>query len=195
MADVKSIFLAGVGGQGTILASKILTQGLLSNGFDVKMSEIHGMSQRGGSVSAQVRYGRKVYSPIISEGEADILVSFEEMETYRWLRFLKPQGKVILNDYRLLSAPILSGQSDYPEGLKEEIRQKTDAVIINAADIALQMGVPKAMNIIMLGASIKAVGLDSIDWARMISENVRPQFLDSSLAALRKGMTLFGTVQ
>lgn len=184
-----------MGGQGTILASKILTQGLLSNGFDVKMSEIHGMSQRGGSVSAQVRYGRKVYSPIISEGEADILVSFEEMETYRWLQFLKPQGKVILNDYRLLSAPILSGQSDYPEGLKEEIRQKTDAVIINAADIALQMGVPKAMNIIMLGASIKAMGLDSIDWTRMISENVRPQFLDSSLAALRKGMTLFGTVQ
>lgn len=188
MAGVTSILLVGVGGQGTILASKILTQGLLSNHYDVKMSEIHGMSQRGGSVSTQVRYGQKVYSPLITEGEADFLVSFEEMETYRWLGFLKPKGKVILNDYRLPSAPILGGQADYPEGLKEEIKQKADTTIVSAAAIALQIGVPKAMNMVLLGALITAIGLEDINWNQIVSENVPPKFLESNLIALQKGM-------
>lgn len=188
MADIKSILLVGVGGQGTILASKILTQGLLSNGYDVKMSEIHGMSQRGGSVTTQVRYGKKVYSPIIGEGEADILVSFEEMETYRWLEFLNPKGKVILNDYRLPSAPILSGQSDYPEGLKKEISLKANTYIVNAANIAVQIDVPKSMNIVLLGALIKAIGLEDIDWDKIIRENVKSQFVESNIIALKKGM-------
>ncbi len=188
MAGVTSILLVGVGGQGTILASKILTQGLLSNGYDVKMSEIHGMSQRGGSVSTQVRYGQKVYSPLITEGEADFLVSFEEMETYRWLGFVKPAGKVILNDYRLPSAPILAGQADYPEGLKEEIAQKADTAIVKAAGIALEIGVSKAMNMVLLGALITAAGLKAIDWEAIVSENVPPKFRESNLIALQKGI-------
>ena len=102
MNDVKSILLVGVGGQGTILASKILTTGLIENGYDVKMSEVHGMSQRGGSVSTQVRFGKKVYSPIIGEGTADILVSFEEMEAARYAKFLKQDGKMVVNTYRKL---------------------------------------------------------------------------------------------
>ena len=105
---VKSILLVGVGGQGTILASKLLTTGLMEAGYDVKMSEIHGMSQRGGSVSSQVRYGDEIQSPVIEIGGADILVSFEKMEALRWFKYLKPNGKVIVNDYEIDSMPILS---------------------------------------------------------------------------------------
>ena len=111
----KSIMLVGVGGQGTILASKLLTTGLMNAGYDVKMSEIHGMSQRGGSVSSQVRYGEKVYSPVIEIGGADILVSFEKMEALRWLEYLKPEGKIVVNNYRIDSIPVLSGKSIYKE--------------------------------------------------------------------------------
>ena len=121
MADVMNILLVGVGGQGTILASKILSAGLITAGYDVKMSEIHGMSQRGGSVSTQVRFGKKVYSPIIGKGEADVLVAFEEMEALRYLENLKPDGKIVVNDYKQPSAPILMGKFDYPEGVLAEI--------------------------------------------------------------------------
>ena len=116
MKDTKNILLVGVGGQGTILVSKILSNGLMEAGYDVKMSEIHGMAQRGGSVSTQVRYGKEVSSPIIGIGEADILVSFEIMETIRWLEYLKPDGVVVINDFEIPSAPILMGKVDYPQG-------------------------------------------------------------------------------
>lgn len=188
MTDIKNIILVGVGGQGTILASKILTQGLLENGYDVKMSEIHGMSQRGGSVTTQVRYGKRVYSPVIGEGEADVLVSFEEMEAYRWLTFLKPDGKVIINDYKIPSAPILNGQKSYPAGLKEEITMKADTAIVNAAEIAERLGMPKSMNIVLLGALIKALRLESINWESILNSNVKPQFLEINLKALKAGM-------
>ena len=111
----KSIMLVGVGGQGTILASKLLTTGLMNAGYDVKMSEIHGMSQRGSSVSSQVRYGEKVYSPVIEIGGADILVSFEKMEALRWLEYLKPEGKIVVNNYRIDSIPVLTGKVIYKE--------------------------------------------------------------------------------
>ena len=117
----KSILLVGVGGQGTILASKLLTTGLMNAGYDVKMSEIHGMSQRGGSVSSQVRYGEKVYSPVIEIGGADILVSFEKMEALRWLEYLKPEGKIVVNNYRIDSIPVLTGKAIYKE---KEINEK-----------------------------------------------------------------------
>ena len=117
----KSIMLVGVGGQGTILASKLLTTGLMNAGYDVKMSEIHGMSQRGGSVSSQVRYGEKVYSPVIEIGGADILVSFEKMEALRWLEYLKPEGKIVVNNYRIDSIPVLTGKAIYKE---KEIEDK-----------------------------------------------------------------------
>ena len=107
MSEVKNILLVGVGGQGTILASKILTSGLIEAGYEVKMSEIHGMSQRGGSVSTQVRYGKKVYSPIVGKGSADVIVAFEKMEALRWLEYLKPDGKMVINDFEIPSAPIL----------------------------------------------------------------------------------------
>ncbi len=138
--DTKNILLVGVGGQGTILVSKILSTGLMDAGYDVKMSEIHGMAQRGGSVSTQVRYGEKIYSPIIGSGQADILVSFETMETMRWLEFLKPDGVVVVNDYEIPSAPILTGKADYPQGIIEMVSDKARTKVVNAADISEKLG-------------------------------------------------------
>jgi len=188
MNNVKSILIVGVGGQGIILTSKLLTRALLDQGYDVKMSEIHGMSQRGGSVSAQVRYGDKVYSPVIGRGEADVLVSFEEMETYRWLNYLKPTGKVIMNRYRLPSAPILSGQADYPTELADEIIQKADTVTLDAMDIAQGFGAPKSMNMVLLGTLVREIGLSGVDWRQLFQSMVKERFIESNLKALQMGM-------
>ena len=119
MAQVKSILLVGVGGQGTILVSKILTAGLLKAGYDVKMSEIHGMAQRGGSVSTTIRYGEKVYSPVIGLGEADVLISFEKMEAVRWAPYLKPEGIAVINDYEIAPLPVAIGKAEYPQNTIE----------------------------------------------------------------------------
>ncbi|HAQ41352.1 MAG TPA: indolepyruvate oxidoreductase subunit beta [Clostridiales bacterium] len=184
----KNILLVGVGGQGTILVSRILSTGLVDAGYDVKMSEIHGMSQRGGSVSTQVRYGDKVYSPIIGTGDADILISFETMETLRWLEYLKPEGVVIINDYEIPSAPILSGKADYPYGIIELIESKARTKVINAAEIADELGSTKVMNVVLLGALIKSMGLTDIDWEKVIRETVKEKFADINIKALYAGM-------
>lgn len=188
----KNILLVGVGGQGTILVSKILSTGLLEAGYDVKMSEIHGMAQRGGSVSTQVRYGEKVYSPIIGVGDADILVSFESMETLRWLEFLKPNGVVVVNDYEIPSAPILSGKAEYPKGIIEIIEQKANTTVINAAEIAEGIGSSKVMNVVLLGALIKSMDLDNIAWEKVIRDLVKDKFVDLNIKALRAGMACIG---
>jgi len=192
MSKVKSILLVGVGGQGTILASKLLTTGLMEAGYDVKMSEIHGMSQRGGSVSSQVRYGEKVESSVIELGGADILVSFEKMEAMRWLEYLKTDGKVIVNNYEIGSASILSGKVEYPEGIIEEISSKVDTVVVDAAKHAKDMGNSKVMNIILLGTTIKSMGLEGIDWEKIIRENVKEKFIDINIEAFKHGMSLVG---
>jgi indolepyruvate ferredoxin oxidoreductase, beta subunit len=187
---VKSILLVGVGGQGTILASKLLTTGLMEAGYDVKMSEIHGMSQRGGSVSSQVRYGEKVESPVIEIGGADILVSFEKMEALRWLEYLKPSGKVIVNDFEINSMPILSGNFDYPSGIIEELSNKVKTVSLDAAKHARDLGNSKVMNIILLGATIKSMGLQDISWEKIIRDNVKERFIEINLKAFELGMSL-----
>lgn len=185
-----SILLVGVGGQGTILASKLLTIGLMEAGYDVKMSEIHGMSQRGGSVSSQVRYGEKVQSPVIELGGADILVSFEKMETLRWLKYLKPSGKVVVNDYQINSMPILNGKFDYPEGINEDLIELTGAKIFNAADMAKELGNAKVMNVILLGTLVKAMGITDVNWENVIRNNVKPKFVELNLIAFKKGMEI-----
>lgn len=189
MTDVKNILLAGVGGQGIILASKILATGLINAGYDVKMSEVHGMAQRGGSVTTQVRFGEKVQSPIIGKGQADILVSFETMETGKWIEFLKPEGKIVINEYELPSAPILIGSAAYPEGVIEFIESKVkDVTVLKAADLARELGNVRTMNVIIVGALIKALGLEDIDWKAVISETVKPKFIDINVKALNLGM-------
>jgi indolepyruvate ferredoxin oxidoreductase beta subunit len=190
MADVMNILLVGVGGQGTILASKILSAGLITAGYDVKMSEIHGMSQRGGSVSTQVRFGKKVYSPIIGKGEADVLVAFEEMEALRYLENLKPDGKIVVNDYKQPSAPILMGKFDYPEGVLAEIKAKANTTVIKAAEIATSLGNPKCMNVVLFGALVKAMGLKDIDWEAAIRETVKPKTVDVNIAAYKAGYAI-----
>ena len=188
MNDVKSILLVGVGGQGTILASKILTQGLIENGYDVKMSEVHGMSQRSGSVSTQVRFGTKVYSPIIGEGTADILVSFEEMEAARYAHFLKKDGKAVVNTYRIPSMPILTGTRDYPDDIIGMLRQRVSTMALDATGIAEKVGNPKSANVVLLGALVKAMRLTDIDWDPIIAKTVKPAFIDVNRKAFAAGM-------
>lgn len=186
----KNIMLVGVGGQGTILASKLLITGLMEAGYDVKMSEIHGMSQRGGSVSSQVRYGEDVQSPVIEIGGADILVSFEKMEALRWLEYLKPDGKIVVNDYEMGSMPILSGKFDYPTGIIEELSSKVQTTVVDAAKHARELGNSKVMNVILLGTLIKAMGLENLNWSKIIKDNVKPKFVELNLKAIEVGMSL-----
>lgn len=188
MSEIKNILLAGVGGQGIILASKILAIGLINAGYDVKMSEVHGMAQRGGSVTTQVRYGEKVYSPIIGKGQADVLVSFETMETVRYLDFLKDDGKIVINEYEIPSAPILAGSADYPEGVIETIKASANTTVFKAAEIAEALGNQKTMNVVLVGALIKAMGLENLDWETVIKETVKEKFVDINLKALQAGM-------
>ncbi|MDU1538903.1 MAG: indolepyruvate oxidoreductase subunit beta [Paeniclostridium sordellii] len=185
-----SILLVGVGGQGTILASKLLTIGLMEAGYDVKMSEIHGMSQRGGSVSSQVRYGDKVYSPVIEIGGADILVSFEKMEALRWLKYLKSGGKVIVNDYKINSMPIITGKANYLEDEINEELKRVGARLVDASNDAIKLGNPKTMNIILLGSLVKSMNLENIDWNKIISDNVKKEFIDINIKAFEVGMNL-----
>lgn len=186
----KSILLVGVGGQGTILASKLLTTGLMEANYDVKMSEIHGMSQRGGSVSSHVRYGDKVESPVIELGGADILVSFEKMEALRFLNYLKPEGKVIVNNFRIDSMPIRIGKAEYPLNVFEVLRSKVDTLIVDAAKEAEKLGNIKVMNIILLGSIIKAMRLEEIDWNKILNNNIKANLVDINLKALEAGMKL-----
>lgn len=188
MSEVKNILLVGVGGQGTILASKILTSGLMEAGYDVKMSEIHGMSQRGGSVSTQVRYGEKVLSPIVGMGSADVIVAFEKMEALRWLPYLKKGGSIVVNDFVINPAPVNQGQAEYPEGIIEDLANKVKVVSLKAGDIASELGNPKAMNVVLLGALVKAIGtLDDVDWMKHIEKNVKPKFVELNKKAFQAG--------
>lgn len=188
MSDVKNILLVGVGGQGTILVSKILSNGLMEDGYDVKMSEVHGMAQRGGSVSTQVRYGKQVFSPIIGKGQADILVSFETMEALRWLDYLKPDGTVVVNDYKIPSAPILMGKEDYPEGILQVLKSKVNTTVIKAAEIAEELGNAKAMNVVLFGALVKAMNITDINWEAQIGKNVKPTTIEVNVKAFKAGM-------
>ena len=188
MADIKNILLVGVGGQGTILASKILSTALVDAGYDVKMSEVHGMAQRGGSVTTQIRYGEKVFSPIIGRGEADVMVCFEKMEALRWIEYVKPDAKIVINDFEIPSAPILVGAAEYPQGIIEELSAKTDVSVFKAADIAKELGNPKAMNIVLLGALVKAMGIEDMDWDSIIAANVKKGFEELNIKAFRAGM-------
>ncbi len=189
MSKTTNILLSGVGGQGIILASKILATGLLNSGYDVKMSEVHGMAQRGGSVTTQVRFGKEVFSPIIGKGQADILVSFEEMETAKWIEFVKPDGKVVINTYRIPSAPILIGSADYPVHVVEEIQSKiANTQLLNAAKLAEELGNIKAMNVVMVGTLVKGLGLTDIDWESVIKATVKEKFIPLNIKAFNLGM-------
>lgn len=185
----KNILLSGVGGQGIITAAKMLTFGLMEAGYDVKMSEIHGMSQRGGDVVSQVRYSKeKVFSPVIEKGTADIVVSFEQMEALRTLDYLKPDGAVVVNMEKIPSMTVLTGAEEYAEDVIDEIKKAASRVhTLNASEMAAELGNVKAANVILLGALVKLMGLDDIDWEDIIRKNVKEKFVELNLKAFQVG--------
>jgi indolepyruvate ferredoxin oxidoreductase beta subunit len=186
MGDIK---LVGVGGQGTILAAKILCSALIKAGYDVKMTEIHGMSQRGGSVSSEIRFGDKIYSPVIEKGHADVLVSFEEMEAARSIDYLKKDGKLIINKLRINSMVTLNGKIEYPKDIVSTLQDTVDTTVIDGTKEAIELGNVKTMNIIMLGALVKLLKMEHLDFEQAIKDNVKPKFIDINLKAYKLGLS------
>ena len=186
--ETKNIMIVGVGGQGTLLASKLLGRLLLGKGYDVKVSEVHGMSQRGGSVVTYVRYGEKVYSPIIDKGEADFILSFELLEAARWTEYLKPGGKLITNIQQVNPMPVIIGAAEYPENLVEKMRAlDIDVDAIDALSLAEEAGSSKAVNIVLLGRLAKWFDFTRDEWLTAIEESVPAKFLDLNKKAFALG--------
>lgn len=192
MADqITNILIVGVGGQGTLLTSRIIAQVAVQMGYDVKVSEVHGMAQRGGSVVSQVRYGKKIYAPIIKKGDADIILAFEKIESARWLDYLKPDGMVIINNERVNPLPVLSGKVKYPDNIHEKVAEKLkDTVMVDATDIATQCGNSKAANVVLVGMLSKAIGLPEDEVEKAIRTIVPAKALEVNLIAFRKGCEL-----
>lgn len=186
----RSIKLVGVGGQGTILAAKVLCEALIEAGYDVKMSEIHGMSQRGGSVSSEIRYGKEVFSPVIEKGTADVLVAFEKMESARYADYLAPNGVMIINDLKINSMITLNGKIPYPSNIVDTLKKTHDLVEVDASKIALTMGNSKVMNIIMLGVLSKVYDLPNIDIEAAIKRVVKEKFIRLNIDAFKAGRNL-----
>ena len=185
---VKNIMIVGVGGQGSLLASKLLGHLLLTRGYDVKVSEVHGMSQRGGSVVTYVRYGDRVYSPIIDKGEADFVVSFEQLEAARWIEYLKPDGIVVTNTQKTDPMPVITGATTYPEGLIEKMRAigvNVDA--IDALSLAEQAGSSKAVNLVLMGRLSKYFDFADDVWQEAIEACVPAKFLELNRRAFDLG--------
>jgi indolepyruvate ferredoxin oxidoreductase beta subunit len=189
MRETKSILLVGVGGQGILLVSRVLTKGLLQAGYDVKMSEVHGMAQRGGSVSTQVRFGDTVYSPIIGRGGADALIAFEKMEAVRYAEYLKPSGTVLVNDYEIAPMPVASGAAVYPQGTIEAVAAAFKTYAVHAAEIAKGLGNAKCMNVVLLGAMVKAFSLPDADWEALVKAELPEKLHELNLAAFRAGLS------
>ena len=188
---VKNILLVGVGGQGTILISKILSAGLAQMGYDVKMSEIHGMSQRGGSVTTQIKYGEKVYAPNLGIGEADIIISFEKSEAIRALPNLKKGGTIITDDREIYSVPVLTGACAYPHDAIEQLKAVVPTLtVVKAAEVAEKLGNIKAQNIVLLGALVKTMALEAVDWKALIAKMVPAKAVELNLAAYEAGYAM-----
>ncbi|MCQ2461416.1 MAG: indolepyruvate oxidoreductase subunit beta [Clostridia bacterium] len=187
----KSIMIVGVGGQGTLLASRLLGNALLSEGYDVKISEVHGMSQRGGSVVTYVKYGESVDSPIIEEGEADIILSFEQLEAARWLPFLSVNGKMIVNTQCIDPMPVITGAATYPSGIIDSlVAAGANVVAVDALSLALEAGNPKAVNVALIGVMAKQTEIPYDVWINTITLTVPEKFLQLNLAAFDLGYNL-----
>lgn len=186
--SVKSIMIVGVGGQGTLLASRLLGNALIRKGYDVKISEVHGMSQRGGSVVTYVKYGDKVSSPIIEKGEADIILSFEQLEAARWLPYLKPSGKMVVNTQTIDPMPVVIGAAWYPGGIIESLKNAgADVLAVDALRMALEAGTPKAVNVALIGVMAKHTEIPKDVWIDTIKETVPEKFLELNLKAFELG--------
>lgn len=188
--ETKSIMIVGVGGQGTLLASRILGNAVINLGYDVKVSEVHGMSQRGGSVVTYVRYGEKVYSPVIDKGEADIILAFEPLEAERALPFLKKDGKIIVNTQKIDPMPVITGMCDYPEDIEENLKKHADVLSVDALTLAKTAGNIKAVNVVLLGVMAKNTAIPHETWIETIKNTVPEKFLEVNLKAFDSGYNL-----
>ena len=184
----KNIMIVGVGGQGSLLASKLLGRLLLTRGFDIKVSEVHGMSQRGGSVVTYVRFGEKVYSPVIDKGQADYIVSFELLEAARWTEYLKPGGKIIVNTQQINPMPVVIGAAEYPQNLVEKMSQAgIDVDAFDALSLANEAGSSKAVNLVLMGRLSKYFDFTEEEWLTAIEASVPPKFLEMNKKAFCLG--------
>ena len=184
----KNIMIVGVGGQGTLLASKVLGKLLLNRGYDVKVSEVHGMSQRGGSVVTYVRFGEKVFSPIIDKGEAEFILSFEMLEAARWAEWLKPGGKMIANTQQIDPMPVITGAAEYPHGALDALGALGLSVdAMDALAPATEAGSPKAVNIVLMGRLSKYMDIPTEKWLAAVEKSVNPKFKDMNLSAFKLG--------
>ena len=188
--ETKSIMIVGVGGQGSLLASRIIGNVLLSQGYDVKVSEVHGMSQRGGSVVTYVKYGDKVYSPVIEKGEADIIVSFELLEAARWVSYLKKNGHLITSTQTLDPMPVITGNAEYPADIAEKIEALgIDIIAADALSLAEKAGNAKASNVVLMGVIASKMSFDENVWKDAIRTCVPEKFLELNLKAFDLGKT------
>ena len=186
--ETKSIMIVGVGGQGSLLASKLLGRLLMDEGCDVKVSEVHGMSQRGGSVVTYVRFGDKVYSPIITEGEADIIISFEKLEAARYAKFLKKDGLIVVNTQQIDPMPVIIGAATYPEEVLTELTDKgLNVEAMDALSLAVQAGSPKAVNIVLMGRAAKQFDIPYERWIKAIENTVAERFVEMNKKAFDLG--------
>ncbi len=184
----KNIMIVGVGGQGSLLASKLLGHLLLKEGYDVKVSEVHGMSQRGGSVVTYVRFGERVCSPIIDKGQADIIVSFEKLEAARYLEYLKPDGRIVTNTQEIEPMPVVTGAMAYPENLIQKMENLGIAVdAMDCLSLAEEAGSTKAVNIVLMGRLSKYFDIPPENWQAAIEECVPPKFLELNRKAFLLG--------
>ncbi len=182
------IMIVGVGGQGTLLASKLLGRLLLDEGYDVKVSEVHGMSQRGGSVVTYVRFGEKVYSPVITSGEADYIVAFEKLEAARYLSYLSKDGKMIVNTQQIDPMPVIIGKAEYPTEVLTEIENAGVSIdMLDALTLAEQAGSSKAVNIVLMGRLAHYLGIEKEKWLAAIEKQVKPAFIELNKKAFELG--------
>ncbi len=186
--ETKGIVICGVGGQGSLLASKLLGRVLMNEGYDIKVSEVHGMSQRGGSVITYVRYGEKVYSPVIQTGEADYIISFERIEAARWASLLKKDGVLITNTQRIDPMPVIIGAAEYPTEILDELRAKDVKLeAFDALALAEQAGSARAVNIVLMGQLAKHFHIDYEKWMTALEQTVKPQFIELNKKAFALG--------
>lgn len=190
MTETKNIMIVGVGGQGTLLTSRILGGLAMEAGFDVKISEVHGMAQRGGSVVTYVRYGEQVAEPIVEEGQADVLIAFERLEALRYAHFLKKDGVLIVNDQRIEPMTVVTGAAQYPENIIEELGKKYKTVSLNAMEEALKLGNSKVFNTVILGVAAKNMEFDKDAWIRVINATVPQKTIEINLKAFETGYGL-----
>ena len=188
MEDSGNILFSGVGGQGILLASEVTVYSLLAAGYDAKKSEVHGMAQRGGSVTAQLRYGKKVYSPLIEPGGADIQVAFEMMEAVRYLPYLHKGSKVVVNTQQILPPSVATGQAEYPEDVLDHLRERDIVVVpVDAFDIAREVGEVRTANVVMVGALSAFLPVDEANFEEIIRSRVPEKFIDVNLKAFAAG--------